>query len=306
MSTPPGPVFVGGSGRSGTTVVGRLIAQSDRYAYVPTEIRFHAEPRGLPGLLAGRVSVEDFVARLRTHWFRRAIAADHPRGHGGRARGLHKVIDEDGFEDAVARFEEGFADDPTGASRRLLEDVLAGVVAAAGKPSFVETTPDNALNAQTLTELFPDCRIVHSVRDGRDVAASIVGRRALDSMHVALHRWGVKMWRTHRWNPDLPRDRVMVLSLYDLASEDREASYARLLDFVGVEDTPPMRAFFEDAVSSDQAHPGRWRQGMSRDEQASIDEHYHAILRRLTRKGVELGGLSPRAPVAAAARDQRG
>jgi outer membrane protein assembly factor BamB len=42
-----GPVFVGGTGRSGTTVVGQMLGEHPEYAAVPVEVRFHTEAGGV-------------------------------------------------------------------------------------------------------------------------------------------------------------------------------------------------------------------------------------------------------------------
>ena len=44
-------VFVGGTGRSGTHILGRLLGSHARFADVPIESRFHCNKRGMPDLL---------------------------------------------------------------------------------------------------------------------------------------------------------------------------------------------------------------------------------------------------------------
>ena len=57
-------VFVGGTGRSGTHVIARLLGRSADLALIPVECRFHVEERGFPGLLSGEVSRRRFVRRV--------------------------------------------------------------------------------------------------------------------------------------------------------------------------------------------------------------------------------------------------
>src|SRR5947207_11016977 len=73
-------VFVGGTGRSGTHVLGRLIGRHSRYAGIPIEARFHCNKRGLPDLLGGRVTLAGFVEKLRDFWWHRVRIDDQPRG----------------------------------------------------------------------------------------------------------------------------------------------------------------------------------------------------------------------------------
>ena len=47
MSDAPELVFVGGTGRSGTTVTAELLGRHSHFADVPIECRFHCNPNGL-------------------------------------------------------------------------------------------------------------------------------------------------------------------------------------------------------------------------------------------------------------------
>ena len=73
-------VFVGGTGRSGTHIVGRLLGEHAAFADVPIEARFHCNKRGLPDLLEGRVSLGGFMEKLRDFWWHRIRVDDQPRG----------------------------------------------------------------------------------------------------------------------------------------------------------------------------------------------------------------------------------
>ena len=58
-------LFVGGTGRSGTHVVAKLIGRHSRYEKIGNEVRFHCDPGGFPDLLSGTVTPKEFVGRLR-------------------------------------------------------------------------------------------------------------------------------------------------------------------------------------------------------------------------------------------------
>lgn len=62
----------------------------------------------------------------------------------------------------------------------------------------------------------------------------------------------------------LPPERLCVVVLDDLVEGDREATYARLVEFVGADDDGRMRAFFEHDMSPANAHLSRWREGLGR------------------------------------------
>src|SRR4051812_47843307 len=98
LGNPPPIVFVGGTGRSGTHILGKLLAKHEKLALVPVEVRFHVDERGFPGLLAGEVSKEEFLRRLRGFWWKGFQTR--------RLRGMYRFVPEERFERAVAAFEE--------------------------------------------------------------------------------------------------------------------------------------------------------------------------------------------------------
>src|ERR671929_1283593 len=100
VAKPPPVLFVGGTGRSGTHVLAKLLGKHSKMALVPVEVRFHVEPRGFPGLLSGEVTKEQFLRRLRGFWWRGFQTR--------RMRGLYRFIPEGRFQRAVAAFEESF------------------------------------------------------------------------------------------------------------------------------------------------------------------------------------------------------
>ncbi len=87
-------VFVGGTGRSGTHVLAKLLGKHSKMALVPVEVRFHVESGGFPGLLSGSVSKDEFLRRLRGFWWRGFQTR--------RMRGLYRFVPEERFEAAVA------------------------------------------------------------------------------------------------------------------------------------------------------------------------------------------------------------
>ena len=92
-------VFVGGTGRSGTHVVARLLARHGKLRMIPVECRFHVEQAGFPGLLEGTVSKQRFLKRLRGFWWRGFQT--------NRMRGLYRFIPRERFDAAIARKQGG-------------------------------------------------------------------------------------------------------------------------------------------------------------------------------------------------------
>jgi Sulfotransferase family len=309
-------VFVGGTGRSGTTVLAELLGRHSRFCGVPIECRFHCNPKGLADVVAGRASAQEFVDKLRTYWWHRVRTRSRviiPTGIAGKARlgafqarrrlglgpaddetrvrGLHQIIDRERFDEAVAKFEDAHERDLVAASRELFFDLLAPVREESGKPALVEMSTFTIAAAPELARIFPEARFVHSVRDGRDSGASKTSLRE-KAHHPTDAISGIDFWADRLRLADLgvkglepaDRGRLHLMSLDELVWSDREGTYAELLAFLGVEDEPGMRAFFDESMTAEAANRERWREGLDEAEQWEVTGHYETTLARLARE----------------------
>ena len=145
--------------------------------------------------------------------------------------------------------------------------------------------------APGLGRIFPEARFVHSVRDGRDSGSSKVSKRQ-KRHHPTDAASGIEWWEGRlRLAEEGARglegadERLHVVCLDELVWGDREASYERLREFLGVEEEPAMRGFFDEGMSADAAHRERWREGLNEAEQAAIVAAYEAALDRIEREG---------------------
>ena len=293
-------VFVGGTGRSGTHILSYLLDRHSRFHGVPIECRFHCNPKGLADVVMGRATVDDFLTKLRGYWWHRVRVGDRAYvkarwraiGRKGRVRGLHTIIAPDRFSEAVGRFESSCSADLIQASRNLFYDLLQPLADEAGKPVLVEMSCFTIAAADGLAQIFPEARFVHSVRDGRDSGSSKVSLREKEH-HPTDVLSGIEFWADRlrqaeegvRGLSDADRTRLHVVSLDELVHSDREAAYAGLLSFLGVEDEPAMREFFESEMNADSAHRERWRQGLDEAAQAEVVRTYERTLDRLEREG---------------------
>ena len=278
---PPRFVFVGGTGRSGTHVVAKLINRNSAYKKVPNEARFHSDPKGFPDLLAGRTSLEEFIAELRGPWWRGYERTR--RTH----RGLHRYVPEERFEAAVTSFEAAFKRDPEAACRELYIELLWPLAVEEGAVGLVEQSCDTVAAAPTLLRLFPEARFVHAVRDGRDAAASRVNQRgwltAPRTMKQGLRWWEGRLRRIDEGLKGIPYERFIVVNLDELTEFRRRRIYRRLRRFLALENEPPMRRFWRNRITPGLAQRGRWRNSTSKRRQARIERAYGETLDRLER-----------------------
>jgi hypothetical protein len=282
MRAPP-PIFVGGTGRSGTTVLARLLGKHPDYTVIPTEAKFHCAPTGLPSVLAGRQSPERFAERMRGEWF------STPEGGEQLAAFLTREVLEGALESFLARADE----DPVAAGRGLVAELFGGYACSQGVGGWVEMTPLNAMwGAPYLIGLFPELRFVNVVRDGRDVAASLVRHGLLADPREALGWWEERLARAHRQLARLPAEAVLEVRFERLLVEDREGALRELLDFMGWEEQDAMRHFFTRRMPPEEAHVGSWSTVFSGRERALVAAEYKAARERLVAAGVMVPAAS--------------
>ena len=279
-------IFVGGTGRSGTHIIGRLLGEHPRLADVPIEARLHCNKRGMPDLLGGRVSLDGYLTKLREFWWHRVRVDDQPRG-------LYNLMRRAPFDAAAERFEAAYHSDPVAACRELFVELLWPFADEQGKPGLVEMSSHNIREAQTLRRLFPEARFVHTVRDGRDAASSVTTKTwGPDSVVKAIDWWAARLRAIEAGVSStedgtehvLPPDRLHCLVLDDLVHGERERAYDQLLGFCGLSDDPAIRGFFDGEMGSRAANRGRWAKGLGPVGRARVRRKYEGTLETLERE----------------------
>lgn len=280
-------VFVGGARWSGTHVLATLLGRHPRLAEIPIESRFHCDEGGMPDLIGDRVTLADFLERLRGLWW-------HQVQDDGQPRGLYNLLTRKQLDAAVERFQAAYPSDPLQACRELFVDLIWPLVAEEGKPGMVEMSSHNVTAAPTLRRLFAEARFVHTVRDGRAAAASVTTKAyGPDSVLKGIDWWAERLRAIEAGVRDTDDDAADALSpaelcvvvLDDLVWGDREGAYRRLLDFLGVDNEVAMREFFDIRMRPDTAQMARWREGLGRIERRRVQRRYEAVLAELEHEG---------------------
>lgn len=285
--------MAGGTGRSGTTVIAGLLHRHPQVrASWPREVKFVNKESGLLDLVLGpqgrkrrfgssapQDRLAAFDEGMRGPWWLRTNRL-------GRASGLHLSMEEADRDRLLADLAAGLDADPLKAGRVFLAGMIRAQRGDAGEPWWIDTSPPNIANATRIHEFWPQARFIWMVRDGRSTAASVMAERwGPDDPIEAIEWWEKRVRRAHAGLASVPADAVLILSLEDLVVLDREASYQRVLGFLGLQDDPVMREFFVEQMPPERVGLDKWRTRVL--DTAAFESAYRAAAERLQADGID-------------------
>ncbi|MFL5819110.1 MAG: sulfotransferase family protein [Solirubrobacteraceae bacterium] len=288
-SEPPAP-FVVGVPRSGTTLL-RLMLDAHPHLTIPPETHFL--PQLLRACRSGRGTPERVMALLTAtkRW------QDFQLEPSQLLRRLPSERPVDGREAARAFY--------------------AAYAESVGKPRWGDKTPVYRKNMRPIQKALPEARFIHIIRDGRDVALSVLGLLfGPDSVGEAARRWKRKVLRAReqasrlrhyrevRYEDlvaepettlrsvceyiELPWDPAMLE--YHRHAAERMQVIARRRERQGLEPIPTGYGPRIHALTSEPPkgeRVGRWRTEMSAGDRASYERVAGDLLAQL---GYEVGG----------------
>jgi LPS sulfotransferase NodH len=159
------PVFVVGAPRSGTTWIQNMLGAHPSVCAPQETGLFHS-----------------YLNPWKEAWVRELEESSRP---GARRRGLPSVLTSEQFED-------------------LLRRTAVGVYQSAldSKPSalvLLDKEPTNTFHLDLIVDLFPEARLIHLLRDGRDVTSSLVAAHDGWARDWAPSRVadGARAWQEH-------------------------------------------------------------------------------------------------------------
>jgi hypothetical protein len=300
------PLFVGGSGRSGTTVILNLLkSHPEIHSSLPREIKYLTSRYGLLDLNFGRsMRLEEdfkgvrnnlaasiinqfgngkevvFLSFLKSKWWSEV-------GKKGKPRGLVQGITEEQLAEISSRFSSSYEKDLLAASRELFYDLSSCQIKKDTARYFADSTPVNTLQAHLIHQLFPDALFINMIRDGRDVAYSVSKESwgPKDPLR-ALKWWGNRVLISHQSLSQLPDELHLEIRLEKLIASGREAQYLKILNFLDISDHLPMREFFDVEMRSEKMSQGEWKKNVKNP--IAFDLAYDKVLSKLRQQGINI------------------
>ena len=161
--------LAGGCGSSGTTLLAHVLGRHPCIVAAPEfDVFNHPEALSLQAL---RDSIDELFARRRlSHGYKLVVGFLTP----GEVVGIDRALVRRWLAEA-------------GSLADFYTKVAEHMCAPRGATCFVEKTPTNVYNFDALSRQMPELPLIHQVRDGRDVAGSLVRRGK--TLFYAGSRW---------------------------------------------------------------------------------------------------------------------
>ncbi|RRQ22850.1 sulfotransferase family protein [Thiohalobacter thiocyanaticus] len=277
---PERPLFIVGAPRSGTTLLlymlrshPRLFLPGDEsHFFIPLYRRYGPQPaldnvERIQNLLQA-------MQKLRPVFFREFVEAGDPQLAGlAQTLAAQHPADLAGLIDALYRH----------LARR------------AGKVRWGDKTPYYVQHLDTIDALFPDCQVVHLIRDGRDVALSMLARRHdfdVYNIYHAARYWEECVEAGRRSGRRLGSERYLELRYEDLLAAPQpqlerlcgflhEPYSEEILEFERPEqmDSKLLRTTPLVSRGLQQANVEKWRERMKPRQIATFERAVPALLR---------------------------
>lgn len=304
MSNEFAPVFIGGTGRSGTTILLNLLSRHPEFhASMPREIKYLTSRHGLVDITVGRpLAVEENFKAYRNNLIARALPLIgksgissfeaafmgswwSETGKKGNARGLVQGISQEFALEQLKIFTRDFKKNRLTSSRELFYSLSGAQISDSGIKYFGDSTPVNIMQADLITRILPESKFIQVIRDGRDVATSVVKEKWGPTEHFqALDWWKNRMVKGHAALNRIPAASHLTLRIEDLVIHRREETLERIKNFLDLPSHKRFDSYFEEEILPGKLHAGRWK--TEPVDVSKFSSKYQAILKELNKSGI--------------------
>lgn len=283
-------ILTGGTGRSGTTIIGKLLSRHSQIGLsCPAEIKMHVAGNGLLDLYLGNkvgrykslmvtkgLHLKRFHYRLFNDWWERDSKL-------GEVTGLVQGIELNELQGLFYDLKTLWKKDQKSAARKFMRAFIDSQKLRSGKYFWIETTPINLFRATEMAEFLPGTRFIHMVRDGRDVIASVLRENWGPKTYEEGLIWYRRRMRRILINTKSLGDEVLTLCLEDLTLSKREESLSKLFYFLNLKSEAKLVDYFNSEVKAEKVNKGRWQNEVRNIER--FNQEYFRIVEEL--KGID-------------------
>lgn len=299
-------LFIGGTGRSGTNITRKIFAEHPLVASFPFEYRFIIDPDGVidfylsmsyawsPYMTDVKIKrLQFFLENLSVRNTKKVNYKDwelaewfpHYKRNIDTLIGELKTFDYDGFwPGAIGDRESYQISFSEYKSRETLAEIIGRFLknnidefmAINKKHFFVEDNTWNILFAKELFELMPESKMLHVIRDPRDVIASFMEQTwCPDDFNAALKMYKSIISRWFNVENSLPHNFYKLIKLEDLVINPK----AKIEEICYFCEMP-----FNDKLLSIELNKhnlNRWKKVFSKQNESAIESELSNVFKRL-------------------------
>ena len=282
MNPPFKSVFTGGTGRSGTTIVGKLLARHEQvHAGNPYEVKFLTGKGGLLDLVDGALNLNYQSNSMRYQILKSATRSKNIRqsernleilssricndwwerkGKRGGTVGLKQGFSLPNLIEEIEKLKSAYKAHPLCSSRKFFYEVVSSHLHFANSTIFVDTTPTNIERSHQIAGLLEGSQFIHMQRGGKDTISSVLSEPwGPKEPLAAIDWWRRKLQLAHQATQRLESEQFLEIKLEDLVVWKRNETYAEVLKFLKIDDEDNMNSYFVQEINPDKAHIDRWK-----------------------------------------------
>ncbi len=207
------PIFIGGYGRSGSTLLGAMLGSHSECLCTPESLFKSGVIRSLKNWDNEKINIDHAVKKIQRNWRFKPWGLNLRTALSSQATSIRTYKD-------------------------LIEAIVSAYGRKVGRESWsywVDHTPANIKHTEMLLTLFPVSKLIHLVRDGRAVAASVMpldwGPNTIDK---AINVWQERVEQGIEVEKKWGSDTVLRVMYEDLVSEPSR-TLKSICSFLGLE-----------------------------------------------------------------------
>ncbi len=289
-------IFIGGSGRTGTNITRHIFSLNKDIGSLPFEYRFIIDPDGIIDFYNSFNSWSPYYYDLKlkrldlflTTLSKKSIKKEKyidwelnkyfPHFIKYKNELIEKLTDFEydgkwpGSNKNKISFINSNKNIVKSHLKKFIEKNIKDFLNLNSKKHFVEDNTWNILYADTLYDFFPNSKLIHLIRDPRDVISSFVNQswtpnnidQAIDFYSSIINRW-------LEIEKSLDKNFYKVIKLEDLVQNPKKI-ISQICDFTNLQIDENM---FN--VNLTKSNKGRWKKNISKDYEKKIKAKFYKI-----------------------------
>jgi hypothetical protein len=269
------PIFVGGTGRSGTTILLELLGRHSQITISnPSEIQILTDKDGLIDLYENENldNFEKYIYKIKQNKQNFYYSFIH-------------LFEDKKIKYIINELKNNFNKNKQEAIIKFYESLFEKENKYLG-----DSTTNSITNAYRINNIFSNSKFIHVFRDGRDSAYSDyeIMKNNKFYTHIktpndALDFWHKKIISSFESLTLINQDKYINIRLENLVTSNKEFEKNKITKFLSIENEDKMDLFFNNEIVKEKMSVGKWKNIECAKE---FDKKYDEILNNLKHKNI--------------------